>query len=134
MWPRAYAHTEHIRAPHVCPCRIRSKAIEIGRRLAEAKNIAGHGEWLPWLKNEFGWTHETAGKYMDIYKAVASGKLNFGVQFELPVNSWALLAAPSTPEPARAEVVQRAEAGEHLTHAQVKEIVEKAPEGGYRKP
>jgi hypothetical protein len=30
-------------------------------------------------------------------------------------------AAPSTPESARTEVIQRAEAGEHLTNAQVKE-------------
>jgi hypothetical protein len=31
-----------------------------------------------------------------------------------------LLAAPSTPVEARTEVIDRAEAGEHFTHAQVK--------------
>jgi hypothetical protein len=44
----------------------------------------------------------------------------------LPTKGLYLLAAPSTPEPARTEVIQRAEAGEHFTHAQVKEIVDKA--------
>jgi len=28
--------------------------IEIGRRLTDAKAIAGHGNWLPWLEKEFG--------------------------------------------------------------------------------
>jgi DNA primase len=37
-----------------------------------------------------------------------------------------LLAPESTPEAVRTEVIQRAEAGEHFTHAQVKELIEKA--------
>jgi Protein of unknown function (DUF3102) len=28
--------------------------IEIGRRLTDAKAIAGHGNWLPWSEKEFG--------------------------------------------------------------------------------
>jgi hypothetical protein len=28
--------------------------IKIGKRLTEAKGIAGHGNWLPWLEREFG--------------------------------------------------------------------------------
>jgi hypothetical protein len=43
------------------------------------------------------------------------------------------IACTPTPESARTEVIQRAEAGERLTHAQVKEIVDKAgcrSEGG----
>jgi hypothetical protein len=37
-----------------------------------------------------------------------------------------LIAPDSVPEAARTEVIERAEAGEKLTHAQVKEIVDKA--------
>ena len=40
-----------------------------------------------------------------------------------------LLAAPSTPEPARDAVLDFAAKGEHLTHAQVKHIIETAKRG-----
>src|SRR5437660_575869 len=36
--------------------RVAEGLIEIGRRLIEAKALAGHGRWLPWLEREFGWT------------------------------------------------------------------------------
>ena len=38
--------------------------IEIGRRLIEAKKIAGRGNWLPWLDREFGWKENTARNFM----------------------------------------------------------------------
>ena len=34
--------------------------IEIGCELITAKAKAGHGSWLPWLNDEFGWTDDTA--------------------------------------------------------------------------
>jgi DUF3102 family protein len=42
--------------------------IEIGCRLIEAKAIAGHGNWLPWLEREFGWTDKTAENYMNVFR------------------------------------------------------------------
>jgi hypothetical protein len=38
--------------------------IEIGRRLIE--ELAGHGNWLPWLEREFGWSEQTARNYMAV--------------------------------------------------------------------
>jgi DUF3102 family protein len=40
--------------------------IEIGRRLIEAKAIAGHGNWSPWLEREFGWAENTAINFMRV--------------------------------------------------------------------
>jgi Protein of unknown function (DUF3102) len=34
-----------------------------GRRLTEAKPLAGNGGWLPWLEHEFGWTEMTATRF-----------------------------------------------------------------------
>ena len=45
---------------------------------------------------------------------------------DLSLKSLYLLAAPSTPEAARDEVIERSEAGEHLTPAQIKETIDKA--------
>jgi hypothetical protein len=82
--------------------------------------MAGHGGWLPWLEREFGWKEQTARNYMLAYEWAAKsptvGDLN------VDMRSLYLLAAPSTPEPARTEVIERAEAGEHFTHAQIKDL------------
>lgn len=42
--------------------------IEIGRLLTDAKLLAGRGNWLPWLDREFGWSDETARKWMNVYR------------------------------------------------------------------
>jgi hypothetical protein len=44
--------------------RVIADVIEIGRRLSESKQLCGHGNWLPWLEREFGWTDDTALNYM----------------------------------------------------------------------
>jgi hypothetical protein len=42
--------------------------IEIEWLLADAKLLAGRGNWLPWLDREFGWSDETARKWMNVYE------------------------------------------------------------------
>jgi hypothetical protein len=75
---------------------------------------------LPWLKREFGWSEDTAERYMQAHKVFGSDSAQVRNLPDLPLRTFYMLAAPSTPEPARAEVIERAEAGEKLTHAQVK--------------
>jgi len=96
--------------------------VEIGRRLTEAKKIVGHGGWLPWLDREFGWEETTALRFMRVHKLTLSKSGNLP---DLPVSGLYLLAAPSTPESAKAEIIERAEAGEALLVAEVKRVVEK---------
>jgi hypothetical protein len=104
--------------------RVVADIIEIGRRLTDAKKIAGHGNWLPWLEREFGWSRQTADNFINVYEA--NGKVpNFG-NLNLPLSGLYLLAKPSTPDEARAEVIERAEAGEHLSVADVQRIVDDA--------
>jgi Protein of unknown function (DUF3102) len=93
------------------------------RRLAEAKNLAGHGGWLLWLDREFGWTDKTAERFMSVYRL--GTKIDNLSDLQVPVSSLYLLAAPSTPEAARDAVIEVATDG-RLTHAQVKGIVGKA--------
>jgi hypothetical protein len=47
-------------------------------------------------------------------------------EYDIPVSGLYLLAAPSTPEAAREEVITRAETGDQLTHQQIKTIVANA--------
>ena len=99
--------------------------IETGRRLADVRdNHLDHGEWLPWLKREFKWSRQSADNFIHVYEAHAQGKLP--TRWQLPLNAFYLLAAPSTPEEARTEIIERAEAGEKLSVADVREAIEEA--------
>lgn len=43
-------------------------AIEIGRRLVEAKELVPHGEWGAWLKTEFEFSQPTASRLVTLFK------------------------------------------------------------------
>ena len=93
----------------------------IGRLLVEAKARCKHGQWLPWLEREFGWSDDTARNYMGIYALIKSR--NFRDLGLLPVSSLYLLAAPSTPEAARDEVSRGLSGGEKVSVGEVRKIV-----------
>ena len=44
-----------------------NSAIEIGKRLKEAKKIVGHGNWEKWLEEEVSYSQRTATNLMRIY-------------------------------------------------------------------
>ena len=43
-------------------------AIEIGKRLCEAKKLVGHGEWGAWLEKNVDYSQDTASRFMNVYK------------------------------------------------------------------
>jgi hypothetical protein len=94
--------------------------IEIGRLLAEAKAIAGHGEFGPWLDREFRWTERTAQNFMRVYEL---SKTKCVSDLNLPLAGLYLLAAPSTPEKVRDEVIESAEAGKPVSVTEIKAAV-----------
>lgn len=49
-------------------CSILNYAIEIGRRLEEAKAMLPHGEWGAWLKRELGYSQSTAQNFMRVFR------------------------------------------------------------------
>jgi hypothetical protein len=101
--------------------RVVGDVIAIGRHLAEARRIVGHGGWLPWLKREFGWSERQAQRYMSVVEAaVKSDNLS---DLEIPVSGLYLLAAPSTPVEARDEIVARAKAGETISTKTIKQAI-----------
>ena len=115
---------EHAAAIRALGKRVVGDVTEIGARLTECKRIAGHGNWLPWLKREFGWTEMTAVRFMQVHEMTA--KSNNLLDIDLPVSSLYLLAAPSTPDIARDTVLDLAANGEKLTHDKVKEMIAQA--------
>ena len=46
--------------------------VEIGRELIAVKEAIGHGNFTPWLNEQFGWTERTARNYMSVAEQFAS--------------------------------------------------------------
>jgi hypothetical protein len=121
--PNDIALAEHAEVIRALGKRVVGDIIEIGRRLTDAKKIAGHGGWLPWLEREFGWDDRTAQRFMQVH--TKSDKLS---DLNLPVSGLYLLAAPSTPEEAQQEIIDRAKNGEALSVKEVQRIIDEARE------
>lgn len=53
-----------------------SYAIEIGRRLCEAKATVPHGQWGQWLETEVNFSQSSAQNYMKIYERYGSEQIS----------------------------------------------------------
>ena len=51
--------------------------VEIGEALMRAKELLGHGNFLPWLKAEFRWSERTARNYMSLAAHFQGKTANF---------------------------------------------------------
>ena len=51
-------------------------AIEIGRRLEEAKATLQHGQWGDWLKNEIKFSQSTAENYMRLFNEYGASQIS----------------------------------------------------------
>lgn len=57
--------------------------IEIGRRLAEAKETLPYGAWGDWLKNEVEFSQSTANNYMRLFEEYGSSQISiFGASVD----------------------------------------------------
>src|SRR6516164_2667594 len=95
--------------------RAQEDIIEIGRYLDQAQKHAGHGTWLTWIEAEFGWSDQTARRFIHVYELSRDSKFNNLLNSDLPLSALYQLAAPKTPERARDEVAERVEAGEKVS-------------------
>jgi len=100
--------------------------IEVGHELIAAKAELVHGEWLPWLDQEFGWSEAAAQRYMQVARAFQIPQAEGFKGLTIDATALYALSAPDVPQEARDEAVARAEAGEHVTKREAEEMVAKA--------
>lgn len=87
-------------------------AVEIGRRLAEAKELLPHGQWGEWLKNEVNFSERSAQRLMKVFAEYGSSQLSFFVSNPTTLShlsfskALALLAVPEEEREAFAEEVK----------------------------
>ena len=65
-----------------------SCAIEIGKRLLEAKDLVPHGEWGKWLKENVNYSQSTANNFMRLYREYGSDQ---GSLFTTAANSQTII-------------------------------------------
>ena len=68
-------------------------AIEIGRRLVEAKAVLVHGEWGDWLRNEVEFSQSTADNLMKLFKEYGNEQISI---FGAVANSQTIQNLPYT--------------------------------------
>src|SRR3954467_148349 len=87
---------ENAEAIRVLGKRVVGDIIEIGNRLIAVKQRLQHGEWLPWLDREFGWSRQTADNFIHVAERFA----DLPTVGNLPIDAGALylLAGPAVPE------------------------------------
>ena len=90
---------------HQAKCMTVWFGVEIGKRLAEAKAMVGHGGWLDFLKNETEFSKSSAARFMQIAKEYGDNS-NFPTLGNLSVsNALQLLAVPAEEREEFAEAV-----------------------------
>ncbi|MDH2091084.1 DUF3102 domain-containing protein [Rhizobium pusense] len=90
--------------------------IEAGKVCNNQKDALGHGHFKAWVSAELDVSYETVVNWMRVAKEF--GDKNVNLTFLKPSTLYAL-AAPSTPEPVRTEVLERAANGEKVTAREI---------------
>ena len=99
--------------------RVAADVINVGNYLIEVKNKLGHGYFMDWLEAEFNWSNRTAARFMSVAQKFTIDSLT---NLELLPTALYIMAAPSTPNEAVVEVMERAKQGETITEKKAKEI------------
>lgn len=121
--PLVLAAAERIRSRLA---RTAADIIAVGEDLLLIKQAVGHGRFLS-LITEFGMSADTARRFMNVASRLGA-QIPHGAGFE-PTALY-LLAARSTPESVRVEVLKRAQAGERVGSHVVTELLAAAKRAG----
>lgn len=96
--------------------------IEIGNDLLGVKDALPHGQFLPWIRAEFGWGERLAENFISVAERFGPKSAIIADLTMQPTAAY-MLAASSVPDKAREVAIERAEAGEKITIKVAKEIV-----------
>lgn len=97
---------------------ILSAAVEIGKRLEEAKELVPHGEWGKWLETEVNFSKSTANNMMRLYREYGQDQQKlFGGNLQAfgDLSYTKALALLAIPEEEREEFAHQANAAEAST-------------------
>jgi hypothetical protein len=86
---------------------------------------------LEWIDREFGWKERSARNFMNVYRNVSPHlKTATVADLQIEFRAHYLIAAPSTPEPARDEIIRRGKNGERINYPGARAVVKQFQETG----
>lgn len=97
--------------------------IDIGKHLARAKKLLGHGQFLAWVETEFGWGYSTSLRFMQTSQKFKNTKLT---DLEIAPSALYILSAPSIDKEVRRKAIEIAQQGEPVSHATAKRLITEA--------
>jgi hypothetical protein len=110
--------------------RMRESVFIIGMELAQIRDALPHGDSGRWIELEFGWDWSSANRYMSVYERLGGDEFCKLRNLRLNRTTLYLLAAKSTPDYVRYEIVDAIEAGEigsdATLDAEIKRRIEEA--------
>lgn len=95
---------------------------EIGKRLSQAKEQVGHGEWIPWIEENLNYTRQTASSLIRVYESYPNGNTSLHLNF-----SKVLALTSIKDEEERQEFIEKHEVEDMTTRqlqAEIKEYKE----------
>lgn len=95
--------------------------IDLSQICHEYHETFGYQEYIRWVKEDLGISETMGRRALNVYDEFGC-TANLAVR-DLQPSVLYLLAAPSTPESARQEAIEKAESGEALTHKQAQELI-----------
>lgn len=98
-------------------------AIEIGRDLIDAKEALPHGQWLPWLEAEFGWSESTAQRYIRLAKTFKSVNLT---DLNISLSALHLLASGTIDPEDRDAALDLARENGGLSYSEARDLIHPA--------
>jgi len=100
---------------------VKQAVIQAGQRMINVRNELDHGQFLGWLRLEFpDIGQRTAYNMINVAECFSDANLQ---NLQVSTSALYLLASSSTPDDARAEALERAEAGETITYSKARQIV-----------
>jgi len=99
--------------------RMAGDIIAIGKELLAVKAKLEHGQFGEWIGFHFGWAWKTADRMMKA--AETFGELDKLSNMTIDTSALYLLSSDKCPDETREEFIERAERGERITHAAVKQ-------------
>ena len=104
--------------------------LQVAAQIAEAHEIFRYrrdeGGFGGWVETRLGYSRQTAYNLLNVHEQFGGQESVQSLDTLLTASILCLLAAPSTPTEAREEIVKRAEAGEQVSAAEAKRVVDTA--------
>ena len=97
---------------------------EIGQKLSDVRSRLQYGQFLAWIKAEFGWSQRTAYNFMNVYETFGDRFANLA-RVNIATSLLYQLASPSVPEELRDQVLRAAQQGETMTAKELRATIKK---------